>query len=180
MASTIYHMDSANLYVGDEDPTNGKFLVIKNVTLQPELEEVTKDHSGGGAAVVIQIGMGIFKVAPLKFKLEGYNDDVDSQFMPLGPRRVKYTVRGNIVDLATHEDIDVKTIVTGRMTKVTKSDFERDKGLESDYEVSEILGMEVFFNGQEKFYFNYFKGMAGVRRNGQPLFAAKARNLGII
>lgn len=178
MASELLHLDAANLFVGDEDPSNSKFLQLKTLKMF-DLEEITKEHLGGGAMAQIVIGTRAFKVAPVTFKLEGYNPDVDARFMPAGQRRIKYTVRGNISNLRTHAETEIKAVIEGRMTKMSKSDFERDKGIESEYEINEILYLELFYGGVEKLYFDYWAGPAGLRRDGAPVAPALARNLGL-
>lgn len=177
MSANILHMDSANLFAGDDDPNNSQFLVIKDITL-PSLEETVKDHTGGGAAMSIEIGMRVIEKLMLRFKLEGFQPEVSNKFMPL-TGRTKYTVRGNIRDIRDHTELGVEAIVEGRMTKVEVSEFDREKGVDTDYEIKEILFYQVLLGGQEKFYFDYFSGPAGVRVDGNLVFAAQARNLGL-
>lgn len=179
MAATIFHMDSANLFVGDDDPTNSQFLVIKDVKL-PTLEESTKEHSGGGAAAAITLGMRQLNALELGFNLEGFNPDVMNKFMPIGSASTKYTVRGNVRDVRTHKDIETKAIIGGRMVKVDIGEFKKDDGISTGYEIKEVLSYQLFFDGAEKFYFDYFAGMAGVRVDGQQLFLDAARNLGLV
>lgn len=178
MASTILNMDAAALYVGDDDPTDAEFLTIKNIKI-PALEEATKDHSGGGAMSEIAIGTRKIVALVLSFQLEGFNPKVMSRFMPGGPSRIKYTVRGNVRDVRDHTDLEIKAIIEGRMTKYEPSEFEKDSGMTSDYEVKEVTKYQLFFGQQEKFFFDYFLGPRGLRIDGQPMFPALARNLGM-
>lgn len=178
MASEILNLDAHTIYVGDDDPTNTLLLRIKSTKL-PELEEVTKEHLGGGAMAQLVIGMRAFKMSPFTFKLEGYNPEIDRRFMPITPRRIKYTVRGNITNLRTHAETELKIIIEGRMTKMTKSELERDKSVESDYEINEIVWLEEFHGGVEKKFFDYWAGPAGLRIEGQPVAPTLARNLGV-
>lgn len=179
MANTIHHLEAANLFIGDDDPTKSLYLALKNVQL-PEMEEVVKEHMGGGAAMGIEMGMRIIKALTIPFKLEGANPDEITRFMPgPGAKRVKYTIRANIRDLKTHAEIPLKGIVEGRMSKVSMGEFDREKGVETDYEIKEIMFYTLHIGNEEKFYFDYFSGPNGVRINAIPVFQNLARNLGL-
>jgi phage tail tube protein FII len=176
MASTIYHMDAANLFVGDDDPTNSLYLSLMNVKL-PTLEEVTKEHSGGGAIASIELGMRVMKALTMTFKLVGMDPKVHNRFMPASP--IKYTMRGNMRDIREQKDIEVKAIIQGRMSKAEMSDFDKSKGVESDYEIKEVPFYQLFFGGDEQQYFDLYAGPAGLRIGGQPVFGTIAANLGL-
>jgi phage tail tube protein FII len=178
MAGTLFNLDSANLFAGDDDPSDSQFLVLKTVKI-PALEEQTKEHLGGGAVSSIMLGMRHFKIAPLTFTLEGFNPTIMPRFMPAGAARIKYTIRGNIRDIRTHEDIPLKAIVEGRMTKSEISEFKKDDGASTDYEINEILFYHLFFGKDEKIYFDYFSGPNGLRMDGVSVLDNVARNLGL-
>jgi phage tail tube protein FII len=178
MSATLYNLDSANLYVGDDDPSDSQFLTLKTVKV-PALEEQTKEHLGGGAIASIDMGMRYFKIAPLTFSLEGFNPTIMPRFMPGGAARIKYTVRGNIRDIRTHDDIALKAIIEGRMTKSEISEFKRDDGISADYEIKEILFYHLFFGKDEKIYYDYWAGPNGIRMNGASVLDNVARNLGL-
>jgi len=171
-------MDMANLFVGDDDPSNSLFHVIKNIKF-PSLEETTKEHMGGGAVVGLEIGMRSIKPVNLTFQVEGMAPDTSARFMPANPARIKYTVRGNMRDLKTHEDLEVRAIVEGRMTKVEYSEFDRDKGMTTDYEIKEVFFYSLHIGGIERLYFDYWAGPSGIRIDGATRYQAVARNLGL-
>lgn len=176
MPATLFNVDSANLFVGDDDPTNSQFLTIKNVKI-PGITEKTKEHTGGGAAAAIELSTGIIEALTLSFSLAGFNPDVMTRV--LGRERIKYTMRANVRDIRTHAELPLRAIIEGKMTKYESSQFEKDSGMDSDYEVKEIIFYHLYFNNKEKFYFDYFAGPGGVRVDGVPAFAARARNLGL-
>lgn len=177
MAQTLYNLDTANMFVGDDDPTNSLFLALKTVKL-PGLEEQTKEHLGGGAMASVRLGMRSFQLGALSFTLEGVNPDVMPRFMP-ATGRIKYTIRGNIRDIRSHDDIPLRAIVEGRMTKVDMSEFKKDDGVTTDYEISEMLFYHLYFGSQEKIYFDYFSGPNGLRIDGISPVQNVARNLGL-
>ncbi|RWC91643.1 MAG: hypothetical protein EOS72_03020 [Mesorhizobium sp.] len=178
MPNTLYNLDSANLFIGDDDPSESQFLALKTIKI-PGMEEQTKDHMGGGAVASIKLGMRSFTIHPLTFSLEGFNPTVMPRFMPAGAARIKYTVRGNVRDIRTHDDIPVKAIIEGRMTKSEISDFKKDDGVSTDYDISEILFYHLYFGTQEKIYFDYFAGPNGLRIDGVSTLSGVARNLGL-
>ncbi len=178
MPATLFNLDSANLFVGDDDPTNSQFLTLKTVKI-PGMEEQTKDHMGGGAVASIKLGMRSFTIAPLSFSLEGFNPDIMPRFMPAGPARIKYTIRGNVRNIRTHEDLPLRAIVEGRMTKAEISEFKKDDGVSTDYEINEVLFYHLYFGNQEKIYFDYWAGPNGLRMDGVSTLQGVSRNLGL-
>jgi P2 family phage contractile tail tube protein len=172
-------LDAAAIFVGDDDPTDAEFLSIKSVKI-PALRERTKDHSGGGAVMAIQIGMRYIEPLELTFRLEGFNERPMGRFMSSGPERINYTIRGSVRDLRTHAERPVRAIINGRMTKVEPGDFSKDQGIETDYQIMEILRYQLFIDNVEKYYFDYFAGPAGVRIDGTEPFRSMARNLGLL
>ncbi|WP_420408705.1 phage major tail tube protein [Hoeflea sp.] len=178
MSATIHHMNFANLFIGDDDPTESQFLVLKNVKL-PDLEEKTKAHEGAGAAMEIDLGMGVINPLMVSFGLEGVSTAALRRFMPATPRRIFYTIRGNVQDIQTHEEYEVKAVLEGRMTKAAMGDFKKSDGIAGEYELKEIVKYKLFVKGEEELSFDYFLGPAGVKRQGQLVFSAAARNLGL-
>lgn len=178
MAATILNLDTANLFAGDADPTNSQFLTLNNIKF-PALEEKTKAHSPGGGVMSINVGMRSVNALSLTFQLAGINPDVMNKYMPGLGRRTKYTLRGNLNDLQTQEDIPVLAVVNGRMTKSDIGQFDKDNGLNSDYEIQEIVGYQLLIGGTEKFYFDFFAGPRGIRIDGVVVYNTVARNLGL-
>ncbi|TVR06622.1 MAG: hypothetical protein EA385_14990 [Salinarimonadaceae bacterium] len=179
MAATLMVLDAASLFIGDEDPTAAEYLTLKNVKI-PALKEKTKEHTGGGATMSINIGMRVLEALEFSFKLEGFSHNAMSRFMPSGPARVNYTLRGSYRDLRTHEELALRAIINGRMISIEPSEFSRGEGIENDYMISEIMGYQLFLDDREKYYFDYFAGPTGVRIDGVQPFRTMGRNLGLI
>lgn len=178
MANTLYVMDAAAIFLGDADPTAAEIVTIKSVKI-PAITEKQKDHSGGGASMDLKLGMRVIEALELTFKLEGFNPKAMSQLMPI-TGQVKYTIRGNVRDVAANTDIGVRAIVNGRMVKYEPGEVTRDSGIESDYMISEVVGYQLFLDDVEKYYFDYFAGPLGVRVDGAQVFRTQARNLGLV
>lgn len=177
--NTIFNLDAANLFIGDEDPNDSQFLTLKDVTL-PSLNESTRSHMPAGGAMAIEIGNRQIDAFQMSFNLDGFNPDVITRFMPTAPNRIKYTIRGNMRDLRAGTDIECRAVVEGRMTQASMGAFSKDGGVQSEYQISEIVMYELYFDGNEKFYFDVFAGLAGCRRDGAPMFDQAAANIGLV
>lgn len=176
--STLYIMQMASLFAGDDDPTKAHFVDIEGVKL-PDLTEKTKDFMPGGGVFGLSIGMRMIEPFKLTFKLHGLQPDVMSKMGINSPSRRKYTVRGNIVDIRTGEEIGGKAIIEGRLIKTSFSEFKREEGIDMDYEVGEVTHYEMFLGTTEKYYFDFFGGPGAVRIDGVASYLNSAVNLGI-
>lgn len=176
MSKTIFNLDTANLFVGDDDPDNSQFLTLSGVKI-PMLEESTRTVNPGGGVVAMDIGMRKITISPLTFKLAGLNPDVMPKFMT--NRRIKYTIRANVSNVRTQEDIPLVATIEGRMVKVDLSEFRKDGEVDSDYEIKEIVHYMLKLGDQEQYYLDAFAGPAGVRINGVQVFRDVARNIGL-
>jgi P2 family phage contractile tail tube protein len=175
--STIYNLDSANLFTGDDDPNKSEFLVIETIKW-PSLEEATKEVKPGGGAMSIDLGMKSMKQLTLGFKLFGLQPRVMGKFMKAD--KDHYTIRGNLFDVKAQENLKVVGVVFGRMVKADMGEFKKEDGVSTDYEIKEITKYKLHVDGDEKYYFDFFAGPAGVRVNGNKIFNRAARNLGLV
>jgi phage tail tube protein FII len=176
MSATIYNLDTANLFVGDDNPDNSQFLTLNGAKV-PMLEESTRTITPGGGIVAMDIGMRKITISPFTFKLNGINPDVMPKFMT--NRRIKYTLRGNVSNVRTQEDIPLLAVVEGRMIKVDIGEFRKDTEVDTDYEIREIAYYMLKLGDQEKYYLDVFAGPNGVRIDGNPIFRDVARNIGL-
>ncbi|KAB0269072.1 phage major tail tube protein [Microvirga brassicacearum] len=176
--ATLYEMDAANLFCDDLDPSNSQFLALEEVRI-PALQEKTHEHTGGGAAMTMRMGMAVFEALELTFKLRGINPDVMNKIMTPGRSRKKYTILGNVRDIEAATEFSAKVVIEGRLTKVDMGTFSRDSGISTDYQVDEITHYELWLNNQEKYYINVFRGPPGIRIDGAPVYAGMGRNLGL-
>ncbi|MFO1151009.1 MAG: phage major tail tube protein [Alsobacter sp.] len=152
--STLYIMEAANLFCGDHDPTKSKHLSLSELKL-PALQAMYQEHHAGGALMQIELEMGIQKLEPT-FKLVGFDPDVLVQF-GLGSRiKHVYTAYGVIVDRRTGRKIEAKTIMEGRLGKMEADAFSRGNLLATDYAINEVTHYELWFDGHEKFYWDFF------------------------
>lgn len=152
--STMYVMEAVNLFCGDEDPMAGKHLTISELQL-PELNEKFEDHNPGGGRVGIEVPVGIEKlVAP--FKLNGVDPQLLTHF-GLGTSVSKnYTAYGAVKDRRTGATLESKAIMEGRLGKVGGDAFKRGELQGYDYSINSITHYELFFDGKEKIFFDFF------------------------
>lgn len=174
--STIYNLDSANLFTGDDEPNQSEFLRIETIKF-PALEEETKEIKPGGGVMQIKLGMKSIKPISLGFKLFGMQPKILNKFMK--DTKDHYTIRGNLFDVKKQEDLKVVCVVFGRLTKVDIGDFKKDDGVSTDYEINEVTKYKLHVNGDEKEYFDFFDPGA-LRVNGQKIMRKMARNLGLV
>ena len=152
--STLYILESANLFCGDADPTKSKHLTIQELKL-PALQAQYQDHMAGGAPVGIEIETGINKPEP-SFKLVGHDPDLLRQF-GLGSRiRHTYTAYSVVVDRKTGRKIERKAIIEGRLGKMEEDAFKKGDLIATDYSINEVMHYEVWFDKQEMLYWDFF------------------------
>lgn len=175
----MFILQKAALFADDDNPNNAHHLDLTSVKL-PMLQESSTDHKPGGGAMGIKIGMGQVEALSMSFKMKGVAPDLLVQFGINAPRRRKYTIRGNIVDVQEAIDIPAVAVIEGRIIKADLSEFSSDNGSDSDFEVHEITFYNLVINGREKFHMDYWAGPAGVRVDGVATQGAVARNLGLL
>lgn len=155
MPSNFYVVEATNLFCGEHDPTNSKHLTLREWAI-PKLEEKFVDHSPGGGVADIEVGgLGIMKLTSA-FKLAGFDPDLLAQFGLATPHRRLYTGYGALRDKRRGRSIEVKVIAEARLGKAEAEAFKRGELAGFDYSLNEILHYEVFFDGREKLYYDFF------------------------
>lgn len=153
--STIYMMEAANLFCGDHDPTKSKHLTLSELQL-PNLQEMFQDHTPGGSRAQIEIGMGVIQKLEPSFKLAGWDPDLMTQF-GLGTGRSKvFTAYGVVANKRTGDKIEAKAVIEGRLGKIEAETFQRGEMQSHDYAINEVFHYELWFDGREKFYWDFF------------------------
>lgn len=175
--STIYHMDAAALYVGDEE--NGHHLDLVNVK-PPALEEMYEDIIGAGAGMQVEIPMAAINKIMVPFQLKGFAPDMQKHFM--GLTRKRFTIRGNVFNIRTEENVPCRMIVEGKIKKSEVGQFQKANGVDSDFEIGGIYFYQMFYDGGASplYEFDYFAGIGGIVVDGERPFAGKARNIGLV
>jgi uncharacterized protein len=153
-SNTIYVMEAANLFCGDHDPTASKHLTLVELAL-PTLQGIYADHHPGGGRVAIELEVGVQKLEPT-FKLNGYDPDVLTLFGVGGKLKRVFTAYGVIVDKRTGRRIESKAVIEGRLGKVEPSAFQRGELQSHDYAINEVTHYEVWFDGQQKIFWDFF------------------------
>lgn len=175
--STIYVMEAANLYCGDDDPTKSKALTLVNVKL-PVLQETFADHKPTGRMFAMKLGMNSFEALESTFKLNGLDPDLMPLF-GIGQKGLrKYTIRGNVVDKQDGREFAAICVLRGRLGKIEHDQFSRGELMGADYMISEINHYELTFDGKEKHYFDLFSD--DWRVDGVPQNDTEKANLGLI
>lgn len=152
--STLYVVESANLFCGDHDAKNSKHLAIQELKL-PALQGIYTDHHAGGARVQIEVEVGVQKFEPT-FKLIGFDPDLLTQF-GLGTKiKNIYTAYGEVKNRRTGQAIELKAVIEARLGKVEGDAFQRGEVMSHEYALNEVTHYEVHFDNQEKLYWDFW------------------------
>ncbi|MFC2252503.1 phage major tail tube protein [Labrys portucalensis] len=167
--SSLIIQEAANIFLGDDSPDNSKHRSLASVKL-PALEELTQNHHGGGAIGAIEIGGLGLKELDCTFKLNGWDPQAMSMF-GLGAGRQNFTVRGLLrnKDL-TNRPITIRAIINARLVSITSDEFKRGDLLGHDYALKEIFRYQVFYDGAEKYFYDFLTSewrVDGVDQNAE-------------
>lgn len=153
MANT-YIMEAANLFVGDHDPENSKFLNLEELKL-PDLQETLIDHVPGGGKVGVEFAVGVEKLEPT-FTLKGWDPALLREFGLGNTARKRFTAYGVIRDKRAGIALEAKAVLEGRLSRIAPGSFTRGESQSHEYAINEVLHYELHFDGREELYWDYF------------------------
>lgn len=166
MTASLYVVEMANLFCGDDDPQNSKHLTIEELTL-PDLSAVLQDHHPGGSMFAIEVNVGVAKLVST-FKLKGIDPQLMAKFGLGTQEKNRYTAYGAVRDKRTGKLIELKAVMEGSLGKVTADAFKRGDSLGHMYSINEITHYDVNFGGEELIYWDFWTNQfrtGGVDRN---------------
>lgn len=152
--ATIYTMEAVNLFCNDHDPDQSKHLTISELKL-PDLAEIFVDHHPGGSNVAVEFAMGVQKLEPT-FKLNGYDPDLLTQFGLSTRYRNMFTAYGVIRDQRTGREIESKSRIEARLGRVAPDSYQRGELQGHEYAMNSVTHYEIWFNGVEKIFWDFF------------------------
>lgn len=164
--STIYVMEAANLFCGDDDPTDSKHLTLDQIKL-PVLQENFTNHMAGGSPIEVKVATGIAALEAT-FMLRGFDPALLRQFGLGSKQRNRYTAYGVVRDKKTNRAIEAKAIIEGRLARNEMDAIKRGEFVGHDYSIDEIMHYELHFDGSEEIYFDFFTAtwrVGGVSQN---------------
>ena len=153
--ANIFLLEAASLFLGDADPTAAKHLTLDSLAL-PELEYVTVDHHGGGAAGEISMSMNSIRKIEPTFKLAGFDADSYRLFTAGAGAPTKYTAYGVLRSKQDGKALQAKTVITGVLGRLAPDAFDRSQKLGHDHRIVEVTPYELMVAGEEWFYWDYF------------------------
>ncbi|OCC05272.1 phage tail protein [Labrys sp. WJW] len=167
--SSLIIQEAANIFLGDDSPDNSKHRSLQSAKL-PTLEELTQQHHGGGAIGAVEVGGLGLKELDSTFKLAGWDPQAMSMF-GVGGGRQNFTIRGLLrnKDL-TNKAITVRAILNARLVTITPDEFKRGDLLGHDYALKEIFRYQLFYDGSEKYFYDYLTSewrVDGVDQNAE-------------
>lgn len=153
--SNVFIMEAANLFVGDHDPQNSKFLTLEELKL-PDLQETMVDHTPGGGKFGVEFGVGVVEKLEPTFKLKGWDMPLLRNFGLGSKSRRPFTAYGVVRDKKTGKALEAKAIMEGRLSRVAPDAFTRGETMGHEYAINEVLHYELFFDGSEEIYWDFF------------------------
>lgn len=156
--ATIFVPEAMNIFVGAGTDAS-KHLSITENTL-PILEEKTVEHHAGGSIGALEIG-GLGLVALTQgFNLSGYDPQAMGQFGAVGTTNNNaFTTYGVIRDKQGNAPIELRAITWGRLTKIQQSTFKRGDLANQTHEIKEITHYELYWAGQELYFYDFFSSV---------------------
>ncbi|WNV10088.1 phage major tail tube protein [Tardiphaga sp. 709] len=152
---SLHIQEAVTLFVGDDGPNNSKHLNLSSIKL-PTLEEKSQTHFGGGAIGEITIGGLGLSALEVTFGIKGYDPQIMSQF-GLGVRRsLNYTMYGAVRDIKGNAPVELKAVIQGRMLRLEGDDLQRGELVGHSHTIQEILHYALFWNGVEKYYYDFW------------------------
>lgn len=149
--ANFYILEQVNLFCGES--SQGKHLTLQEMKV-PTLSESENDHTPGGGRVAVGIASVIEKLE-CTFKLTGSDPELLSMF-GLGKRnRQTFTALGAVRDKSTGGLIEAKSVIEARLGKIEGDGFKRSDLHGHDYALIEVWHYELYFNGEEKFFFDF-------------------------
>jgi uncharacterized protein len=145
---------AGNLFVGDSGPNNSKHLTLESYKL-PTFEENSQEHHGGGSIGAVDIGGLGLKKLDITFKLKGYDPQVMSKFGLGTQGRMPFTIYGAIRDKTTNVAKELKVVAHARLGKIEVDEFKAGDLLGHDYMLHEVWRYECYFDGVEKYWYDF-------------------------
>lgn len=167
--ANLFVMEAVNLFAGADDAASSKHLTISSLKLPTMEEKATEHHPGGSQFAVSISGLG-FNPLTCTFHLAGYDPGMLALFGLGSQLRRRYTAYGVIRDKLTGAAIQAKSLMEGRLQRIEADAFTRGALSGHDYAISEIFHYETYFDGAERFYFDFATSMwrvNGVNENDE-------------
>ncbi len=166
MAASVVIWEAANIFVGDDSPTNSKHLTIQSIQIWQPKEKTQEHHPGGGIGAITIGGLG-FEAPELTFKVVGADAQSMSLFGLGGNGQRPYTIYGALRDKNGGRVIERKVVVFGRMLEVTPSEFKRGDLTDQDHKIGEITHYEMWEDKAEIYYYDFMSSIWRVRGENQ-------------
>lgn len=152
--ATIYIPGPVNCFIGDDGEASSKHLQLAGVTLPP-LEEKTAEHHAGGSIGAVDIGGLGLGALTIGVELSGFDPQAMGKFGLSGRAPVAFTIAGLVRDKATGRNIRIKAVAFGRLTKLEKSQIKGGEMATQTHEIKEILRYFLWWDGAEKYAYDW-------------------------
>jgi uncharacterized protein len=154
MAGTIYIMEAANLFCGDEADSESQHLRLSEIKL-PGLEENYVDHVAGGAPLAIEVDTHINKLEAT-FNLAGWQREVMTMIGRSERALQTFTAYGVIRDRRTGSALEGKAIMGGRLGRANPANWRRGDLQHHEYSIKGMVSYQLYLAGDEIYNWDFF------------------------
>lgn len=155
MANSIYMMEAANIFVGDDNPNASNHMTIQTLKL-PSLEENFVEHNAGGSAIGMEFETHMSRLEAT-FTLAGWTPDVLTKIGRWAVETQRFTARGAIRDRRSGKVSTALALMWGRLGRANPTDFRRGDMMGHEYSIRSIHHYELMIGGNRIIYFDYFE-----------------------
>lgn len=180
MPGSIFILEAANIFCGDQDPSLSQHLTITDHKL-PKMELATVDHSAGGAPMTIEIDTILQKLEST-FTLAGWSPEVATLIASWEQQHNTFTSYGVIRDRRSGIAIEAKAIIGGKLGLADPANFTRGAAQSWAYAIRAITSYQLYVDQAEVYWWDFFLNtlrVGGVDRTEErnrilriPTFAA--------
>ena len=160
--ATILTLEAANLYCGDIDPSASNHITLQTLKL-PGVENNYVDHAPGGSPMAIEISTHINRLEAT-FNLAGWSPKVMLLLRQWESQARVFTALGIVRDRMTGEKQPAKAVMQGELGRINPTDFRRGDLFGHEYSIRGITSYDLTVGGQRIYYFDFFTGVDGRRR----------------
>jgi phage tail tube protein FII len=161
----IATIESANLFVGDHDPSASNHLTIANLKL-PEIAYFMVDHAAGGAPIAVEVPVIVGKLVA-SFRLVGVQPAIMA--IALSGLQV-FTGYAVIRDRMSGRAREAKVIFEGYLGRADPEQFEKGSTLVGiEYEIRGILHYDLTVAGQRVYFWDFVSRSGRTGDYGQTM-----------
>jgi len=147
----LYILEGANLFSGSEDNS----IILETVKI-PDMEEIVASFHSAASYGALEIGGLGLKELMIPFKVGGVDPLNMITFGLFGVANISWTIYGAVRDKVDNTLSQLKAIAVGRVKKISPDTYKRGDLFGMTYDISEISHYELYFDGQELYFYDFY------------------------